>query len=107
MATCLIALDVSTGAVAGYYTFASAGIPMNDLPAEVTKKLPRYPSIPAIRIGRLAVDSCFQGMGLGAALLADALDRVPSSPPAAYALLVDAKDDRAVAFIGATDLSRW
>lgn len=98
VATCFVAVEVSTGTVAGYYTLASAGIPMMDLPPEVAKKLPRYPSIPAVRIGRRAVDSRFQGMGLGGALLADALDRVMSSPPAAYAMLLDAKDERAIAF---------
>ena len=98
VATCFVAVEVSTGAVAGYYTLASAGIPMMDLPPEVAKKLPRYPSIPAVRIGRLAVGTRFQGMGLGGALLADALDRVMSSPPAAYAMLVDAREERAVAF---------
>ncbi len=49
-------------------------------------------------MGRLAVDRRFQGRGLGATLLADALRRVLASAPAAYALLVDAKDDVAVAF---------
>jgi GNAT superfamily N-acetyltransferase len=69
-----------------------------DLPPEVTKRLPRYAALPAVRIGRLAVDRKFWGRGLGGALLADALRRVLLAPPAVFALLVDAKDDRAVAF---------
>ena len=69
-----------------------------ELPPEVTRRLPRYPTLPAVRIGRLAVDLKFRGRGLGAALLADAVRRVLLAPPAALALLVDAKDDRAVAF---------
>lgn len=40
----------------------------------------------------------FTGQGLGGALLADALDRAIRSDNAAYALLVDAKDESAVAF---------
>lgn len=51
-----------------------------------------------MRIGRLAVDLKVQGRGLGGALLADALRRVLVSAPAASALLVDAKDDKAVDF---------
>ena len=98
VATCFVAVEEETGRVAAYYTLAAAGIPLTDLPPELVKKLPRYPSVPAVRVGRLAVDTRFQGRGLGAALLADALRRVMASPPAAYALLVDAKDDRAVAF---------
>jgi GNAT superfamily N-acetyltransferase len=98
VAACFVAVEAASGSVAAFYTLASAGIPMTDLPAEIVKKLPRYPSIPAVRIGRLAVDRRFQGRGLGAALLADALHRVLDSAPAAYALLVDAKDEAAVAF---------
>lgn len=98
VANCFVAVEGETGQVAAYYTLAAAGIPVTDLPPELVKKLPRYPSIPAVRVGRLAVDTRFQGRGLGAALLGDALRRVMASPPAAYALLVDAKDDRAVAF---------
>ena len=98
VASCFVAIETATGQVAAYYTLASAGIPITELPPEIIKKLPRYPSIPAVRIGRLAVDVRFQGKGLGGAMLADALERVLSSAPATYALLVDAKDEKAVAF---------
>ena len=98
VATCFVAVEAASGLVAAYYTLASAGIPITDLPPQLAKKLPRYPSIPAVRLGRLAVDTRFQRQGLGGALLADALRRVIGSPPAAYALLVDAKDENAVAF---------
>ena len=98
VASCFVAVETASGIVAAYYTLASAGIPITELPAGIAKKLPRYPSIPAVRAGRLAVDVRFQGRGLGAALLADALARVMASGPAAYALLVDAKDESAAAF---------
>ena len=58
----------------------------------------RYPTLLALRIGRLAVEQRFQGRGLGGALLVDAARRSIQSPPAVYALLVDAKNDHAVAF---------
>ena len=45
-------------------------------------------------MGRLAVDQAFKGQGLGAALLADALDRAARSEIAAYALMVDARMKR-------------
>ena len=45
------AVEVATGAVAGYYTLAAAGISMTELPPEIAKKLPRYPSILPFRIG--------------------------------------------------------
>jgi GNAT superfamily N-acetyltransferase len=77
---------------------ASASLLLADLPASLSKKLPRYPSVPAVRLGRLAVDQTYQGQGLGGALLADALDRAARAEIAAYALLVDAKDEPAAAF---------
>ncbi len=94
---CYVALTAEQR-VAGFYTLASAGLLLSELPAEVGKKLPRYPSVPAVRMGRLAVDADFRGLGLGGALLADALDRASSEDIAAYALVVDAKDASAAAF---------
>ena len=55
------------GQIAGYYTLASASILLSDLPETLAKKLPRYPSVPAVRMGRLAVSDSFKGKGLGAA----------------------------------------
>jgi ribosomal protein S18 acetylase RimI-like enzyme len=46
----------------------------------------------------LAIDQAFQGRKLGAALLADAALRALRSEVAVFALVVDAKDDAAVAF---------
>jgi len=97
VAACFVALTREQR-IAGYYTLASASLLLSDLPANIGKKLPRYPSVPAVRMGRLAVDQEFKGQGLGGALLADALVRATSSEIAAYALVVDAKDESAAAF---------
>ena len=94
---CFVALT-SSRAIAGYYTLASASVRLADLPPDTASKLPRYPSVPAVRMGRLAVGRQFKGQGLGAALLADALTRALNSDIAAFALIVDAKDDAAAAF---------
>ncbi|MFZ2217674.1 MAG: GNAT family N-acetyltransferase [Rhodoferax sp.] len=77
---------------------ASTLLWLSELPEHLHKKLPRYPSVPAVRMGRLAVDQAFKGIGLGGALLADALDRTIRAEIAAYALVVDAKNDSAAAF---------
>jgi ribosomal protein S18 acetylase RimI-like enzyme len=95
--TCFVALDEKES-IAGFYTLAATSILLDDLPPATAKRLPRYPSIPAVRMGRLAVDQAARGRGLGGALLADALARSAASDIAAYALIVDAKDDEAVAF---------
>lgn len=97
VAACFVALTREQR-IAGYYTLASASLLLSDLPARIGKKLPRYPSVPAVRMGRLAVDQGFKGQGLGGALLADALDRAARSEIAAYALVVDAKGESAAAF---------
>lgn len=94
---CFVALD-DDQRIAGYYTLAAASLALDSLPAGVRKKLPRYPTVPAIRMGRLAVDQAFRGQGLGGALLADALARAAGAEIAAYALVVDAKDEAAVSF---------
>jgi len=93
-----VAVESSTSHVAAWYTISAAGIPLVDLPPDETKRLPRYPTVPAIRIGRLAVDQRFQGRGLGAALFADAATRALKADAAAFTLLVDAKNDSSVAF---------
>ena len=84
--------------IAGYYTLAASSIRLAELPKAVSKKLPRYPSVPAVRMGRLAVDGHFKGRGLGGALLADALERTARAEIAACALVVDAKDEMAKQF---------
>jgi ribosomal protein S18 acetylase RimI-like enzyme len=98
VANCFVATEALSGRVAAYYTLSAASIPFVDLPPEETKRLPRYPTLPAVRIGRLAVDQAFQGRGLGAALLIDAVRRTIHADAAAYTLLVDAKNDSAIAF---------
>ncbi|MGQ0598946.1 GNAT family N-acetyltransferase [Aquabacterium sp.] len=97
VATCFVALT-DDQRVAAYYTLASASVPLTALPVDVVKKLPRYRAVPVVRMGRLAVDQVFKGQGLGGAMLADALMRVMRSEIAAYALLVDAKDESAARF---------
>ncbi len=94
---CFVALTADQR-IAGYYTLASSSILLADLPAAVGKKLPRYPSVLAVRMGCLAVDQDFKGQGLGGALLADALSRAARAEIAACALVVDAKDEIAKRF---------
>lgn len=98
VSACYVAVEVSRGKIAGYYTLAAGGVALTDLPEALSKKMPRYPSVPVARIGRLAVDQAFQGRKLGGALLADAVLRAARSEVAVFALVVDAKDETAEAF---------
>jgi GNAT superfamily N-acetyltransferase len=93
-----LAVQAETGMIAGFYTIAASECLLDDLPPPLQRKLPRYPRVPSALVGRLAVDHRFQGCKLGAALLQDASMRATESGIAVFALLVDAKDDRAAAF---------
>ncbi|MCA9250877.1 MAG: GNAT family N-acetyltransferase [Phycisphaerales bacterium] len=95
---CYVAIDNATDQIAGYYTLAAFGIVITELPPDLVKKLPRYPTIPAVKVGRLAVDMNYKGKKLGGAMLFDAISRTCKSGIAAYALVVDAKDENAAAF---------
>lgn len=97
VAACFVALT-NEMQIAGYYTLAAASVLLHELPSTTTKRLPRYPTVPAVRMGRLAVDMAYKGQGLGGALLADALERAARAEIAAFALIVDAKDAAAAAF---------
>ena len=95
---CYVAIDNETDLIAGYYTLAMGSVSLGDLPQKIAKRLPRYPSIPIVRIGRLAINAQHQGQRLGGGLLGDAIRRSIGSGVAAFAVVVDAKDDSAVAF---------
>ena len=66
----------------------------------MAKTLPRYPVVPATLLGCLAIDRQLQGRGAGEHLLMDALHRSwqASRQVASVAVVVDAKDNRAVEF---------
>ena len=86
--------------ILGYYTLSAATIELRELPAGMARRLPRYPLLPAVLIGRLAVDLQLVGKGWGKMLLVDALRRslVQSRQIAAMAVIVDAKDAAARRF---------
>lgn len=97
VAACFVAL-ADGDRIAGYYTLATASVALADLPDATRRKLPRYGNVPAIRMGRLAVDARFKGLGLGSALLVNALRRAAGAEIPAAVLIVDAKDGQAAAF---------
>jgi ribosomal protein S18 acetylase RimI-like enzyme len=84
--------------IAGYYTLSSASILLGELPEGMVRRLPRYPVVPAVLIGRLARDVNFPG--IGRLLLFDALARAlrSSAEVAATVVLVDAKNETARRF---------
>lgn len=85
--------------LAGFFTLSAGSVSCTAPPEALTKKLPRYP-IPVALIGRLAVETDFKGKGLGSIRLADACQKVALAGAvlAVAGIIVDAKDDAAIAF---------
>jgi GNAT superfamily N-acetyltransferase len=85
--------------VVGYYSLATGEVAHEAAPPRVAKGMARHP-IPVMLLGRLATDITWQGRGLGAALLADAMRRTLQAADIAgiRALVVHAKDEKARRF---------
>jgi GNAT superfamily N-acetyltransferase len=98
VAQVFVALDEH--GIVGFYSLSMFTLALDSLPAALARKLPRYEAIPAALIGRLARHERARGSGVGDLLVADAVKRVlaASESVAAYAIVVDAKDDRARSF---------
>jgi GNAT superfamily N-acetyltransferase len=93
-------LDCATDLIAGYFTLSAASIHPTDLPSDISKRMPNYPLLPAMLIGRLALDQRFHAQGVGEILLIHALGsaRRLTDRIGAIAVLVEANDDRARQF---------
>ena len=98
IATCCVAVEEKRREVVGYYTLTATSVALSAFSPEIVKKLPRYPVVPAVLLGRLAVTRRHQGQGLGGVLLADALKRTSRAELGVFAMLVDAKDEAAQRF---------
>lgn len=87
--------------LAGYYALTNATVDVSALSPDVIRKykLPTH-LMPVVRLARLAVDTHFQGQGLGQVLLLDAMARVirVAELSGCIGLTVDTKDDKAAGF---------
>jgi GNAT superfamily N-acetyltransferase len=84
--------------VIGYYAMSMGQILATDVAGSMRRNMPRH--IPAIVLGRLALDREYQGKGLGGALLANAVRRSirASAEVAARLIVVHAISPAAEAF---------
>lgn len=97
--TYVICSELQPLQVIGYYAISTAMEERSSLPtAKLRRGLPDR--VPLLLIGRLAVSQEFQGSGLGADLLSDAVHRclAASEIAGARAIVAHAIDDRAAAF---------
>jgi GNAT superfamily N-acetyltransferase len=85
--------------IAGFYTLAVGQVEYDDAPPCLTKGLAHHP-VPIMLLARLAIATDWQGKGLGAGLLKDAMLRTLQAAEIAgiRAFAVHAKDDQARAF---------
>jgi GNAT superfamily N-acetyltransferase len=100
LARTYVAVREGQTAVLGYYALSACQVSFEELPSRRSRKLPRRMAMPAILLGRLAVDRTVQGLGLGNALLVDALRRVEGTAEeiGVLAVVVDAIDEEARRF---------
>lgn len=84
--------------VVGYYAVAAGSVAHRDAPGRIKRNMPD--PIPALIIGRLAVDQSCQGAGVGQGLLRDAVARSinVSQQIGARVLIVHALNNKAEAF---------
>jgi predicted N-acetyltransferase YhbS len=93
-----VVCERDTTKVIGYYALSNGSINRNEAPSRIARNMP--PDIPIILLGRLAVDSNWQGSGMGKGLLKDALKRAISASDSigARALVVHALTEEAAKF---------
>ncbi|MDQ7051133.1 MAG: GNAT family N-acetyltransferase [Enterobacterales bacterium] len=84
--------------VVGYYALATASIVAHEAPRKIKRNMPD--PVPAMVLGRLAIDLQYQGKRLGDALLRDAILRVLQAAEIAgiKAILVHAISEKAKQF---------
>jgi len=100
VATTFVAIaNMENRNVVAYYSVSMAEIQRDLLPENYRRGLPGYP-LPAMRIGKLAVNSSVQGQGVGKALLMECFKKAVSlsSEIGIFAITVDAFNDEAKAF---------
>jgi len=101
LSACFVITETETNLIKSYYTLSNNSIPSEFIPDPIRKKLPEsYDSIPATLLGRLAIDTRFQGQGIGRLTLIDALKRSYeiSKTIGSFAVVVDPIDQDAENF---------
>lgn len=106
-AACYVLVEKTSAKIAGFYTLSSYAIPLTELGEAVARKLPRYPSVPAVLIGWLGRDVAFRGQQVGSMLLADAIARLAASPIGVHAICAEAIDEAAASFYEAHQFQRF
>ncbi|MGA2569199.1 MAG: GNAT family N-acetyltransferase [Terracidiphilus sp.] len=86
--------------VMGYHSLVFGSLRREESPVSILSEIPANYSVPVMLFARFAVDKSVQGRGIGTALLKDAFLRTAAAAEIGglAAILVDAVDDKTVAF---------
>jgi GNAT superfamily N-acetyltransferase len=75
-----------TERVIGYFSLSMGQILAQEVTGSMRRNMPRF--IPAVTLGRLAIDKAYQGKGLGVALLRNVIERALRASQDVFARLV-------------------
>lgn len=86
------------GRVVGYYSLSASKVRRDDIPKSLGRGGPA--EVPAVLVGRLALDHSLRGQNLGEVLLADALTRIVDATRTVGArfVVIDALHERVAVF---------
>jgi predicted GNAT family N-acyltransferase len=100
VSTAFVLTDDPSTEILAYYTLSAYTIEIKSLDEAFTKRLPRYPLLPATLLGRLAVDDRQKGKGFGGLMLFDSLKKSldTSIQVASIAVVAEALDEVALKF---------
>lgn len=106
LAFCYV-LRKNSSTIIGYYTLSACSVELTDLPHSLAKTSGRYQLVPAVLIGRLAIDQRFQGQGRSSHLLLNALRRVLRTGIGVKIVIVDALHEDAAHFYEHHEFQRF
>ena len=94
----IVVCPAGSNRIAGYFVLSMGQILAQEALGSLRRNMPRH--IPAVTLGRLAIDRAWQGKGLGRALLSDAVSRSlrASAEVSARLVIVHAPSPAAEAF---------
>lgn len=100
-------VTASDASIAGYFCLSASSVEISATPPNLARNMPRQ--IPVILLGRLAVASRFQGLGLGRSMLRDAFIRAAAGAEiiGARALLIHALDEDSARYYDALGFRRY
>ncbi len=107
LAACYVLCVPGSSQIIGYYTLSALAIEVTTLPPEMAKTAGRYQLVPAVLLGRPAVDIRFTGQSMGILLMYNAMRRVLRTGIGVKAIIVDALDERAARYYEQFDFKRF